>query len=131
WNPANSSNSNVAGLFDADGNMRSFDEWNAANGDPDAPANHNKGAYGELQAQAFMESNGWTRIDNGADGSHPVTAQGIDGIYRRTGPDGQTEVAVIEAKYNTARLGNTLDGRQMSHDWLTGANTGTNRIDSA
>src|SRR5690606_18435511 len=110
----------------------SFDEWDAAhNADSDAPLNQRKGEFGELHAQDYMESQGWTRIDDGADGSHNPNANGVDGIYSRERPDGTTEYAVIEAKYNTARLGDTLDGRQMSDGWIEGVNTENNRLEAA
>ena len=129
---AASPNPRVQTLVDADGNTLSFKDWDAAhNADSDVPLNHRKGEFGELHAQAYMEAQGWTRIDDGADGSHPTNANGVDGIYSRTDADGNTEFAVIEAKYNTARLGDTLDGRQMSGDWLEGANSRNNRLESA
>ncbi|UYO96680.1 hypothetical protein OED01_13890 [Microbacterium sp. M28] len=116
---AASPNPRVQTLVDADGNTLSFKDWDAAhNADSDVPLNHRKGEFGELHAQAYMEAQGWTRIDDGADGSHATNANGVDGIYSRTDADGNTEFAVIEAKYNTARLGDTLDGRQMSRPWI-------------
>lgn len=117
-------------LYGADGERLSFEDWDSQHSDGTG-SNSSKGEYGELRAQDYMESQGWTRIDAGADGSHNTNANGIDGIYVRERPDGTNEYAVIEAKYNTARLGNSVDGRQMSGDWLTGATSGTNRIDGA
>ncbi|MFT4220234.1 MAG: hypothetical protein QM611_06925 [Microbacterium sp.] len=125
--PHESPNPKVQTLFDADGNIRSFDDWNAAHGDPDAPLNHNKGEYGELRTQQYMESQGWTRVD----ASSHTAANGIDGVYTRDTPDGP-EYAVIEAKYNTARLDTGVGGiRQMSRDWLEGIGFHSYRLEYA
>ena len=43
--------------------------------------------------------------------------QGIDGVYYN--PNGHPPYIIAEAKYNTARLGNTVsDGKQMSRKWI-------------
>ena len=43
--------------------------------------------------------------------------QGIDGVYYN--PNGHPPYIISEAKYNTAKLGNTLsDGKQMSKQWI-------------
>ena len=43
--------------------------------------------------------------------------QGIDGVYYN--PNGHPPYIISEAKYNTAKLGNTLsDGKQMSELWV-------------
>ena len=43
--------------------------------------------------------------------------QGIDGVYYN--PNGHPPYIISEAKYNKAKLGNTLsDGKQMSEKWI-------------
>ena len=43
--------------------------------------------------------------------------RGIDGVYYN--PNGHPPYIIAEAKYNTARLGNTVsDGKQMSELWV-------------
>lgn len=55
-----------------------------------------------------------------------VGQQGIDDLYRVSRPD--VDFVVVEYKFGSSPLGRTLDGLQMSDTWLSGANTGTNRI---
>ena len=114
-----------------DGGAMSFDEWNATHGDPAANLSQNKGQFGEIRAEEYMRSQGFERIDDGADGSKNPNAPGVDGIYRREGADGQTEYVVGEAKYGSSDLGSTLDGRQMSQSWLNGDVTGIDRLGNA
>ncbi len=46
-------------------------------------------------------------------------AQGIDHIFLRIDKNGlPNDVIFAETKYNTSRLGNTRDGKQMSNPWL-------------
>ena len=46
--------------------------------------------------------------------------QGIDGVYYN--PEGTPQYIIAEAKYGSARLGNTIDGPQMSDSWINGSN---------
>ena len=52
-------------------------------------------------------------------------SSGIDGIFKnpQTG-----EFLIVESKFNTSTLSNTIDGKQMSDSWILGLNTGNNRI---
>lgn len=43
-------------------------------------------------------------------------------------PDSNIKYVIDEAKFGSSKLGNTKDKLQMSDDWLTGSNTGKNRI---
>ncbi|MCR5837693.1 MAG: hypothetical protein K6G88_14435 [Lachnospiraceae bacterium] len=45
--------------------------------------------------------------------------QGIDGVYYN--PEGTPQYIIAEAKYGSARLGNTIDGPQMSDSWINGS----------
>ena len=42
--------------------------------------------------------------------------QGIDGVYYN--PNGHPPYIISEAKYNTAKLGKTKDGKQMNKEWI-------------
>ena len=53
--------------------------------------------------------------------------QGIDGIYYNS--KGKPPYIIGEAKFNTAQLGNTLDGKQMSTTWILGSKSLQNAID--
>lgn len=98
------------------------------NGVIDLNANGNtirKGNYGEMVTDVDLSIHGYeplhqriTNIDN------PLNS-GIDGIFQnpQTG-----EFLIVESKFNTSTLGQTLDGKQMSDSWILGANSGTNRI---
>ena len=70
---------------------------------------------------AYFESQGYERIslDRVTDLNAP-NHQGIDGVYYN--PDGHPPYVIGEAKYGSSRLGNTLDGPQMSDDWIYGSN---------
>lgn len=84
--------------------------------------------FGEQQAQAYMEANGYMRVD---DGSKSPNAPGIDMVLRHD--DGH--FVVVEAKYGTSRLGTLSDGTpQMSDRWLTGpfsSRSGDTRVEAA
>ena len=83
--------------------------------------NIQKGNYGEMKMDAYFESQGYERIslDRVTDLNAP-NHQGIDGVYYN--PDGHPPYVIGEAKYGNSRLGNTLDGPQMSDDWIYGSN---------
>ncbi|MDQ1215383.1 hypothetical protein [Microbacterium arborescens] len=87
-----------------------------------------RASFGESQAQAFLEARGYARVDDA--GKHP-NAPGIDMILQHI--DGHT--LIVEAKYNTSRLGVLADGTpQMSEAWLTdafGSAAGRTRIHAA
>ena len=55
-----------------------------------------------------------------------VGETGIDDLYRVSRPN--VDYVVVEYKFGSSKLGQTLDGTQMSDSWLTGANTGASRI---
>lgn len=83
--------------------------------------NIQKGNYGEIKMDAYFESQGYERIslDRVTDLNAP-NHQGIDGVYYN--PNGHPPYVIGEAKYGSSRLGNTLDGPQMSDDWIYGSN---------
>ncbi|MBF4634831.1 hypothetical protein ITJ38_10500 [Agreia pratensis] len=83
--------------------------------------NIEKSEFGEAQSDAYMLAKGYERIDipHGT-----VSHNGIDAIYQS--PDGH--FVIVEAKFGTSGIKDSLDGRQMSDSWLTGEKTGFNRI---
>ena len=91
------------------------------NGEIPLSYNIQKGNYGEIKMDAYFESQGYERIslDRVTDLNAP-NHQGIDGVYYN--PDGHPPYVIGEAKYGSSRLGNTLDGPQMSDDWIYGSN---------
>lgn len=90
-------------------------------------SNAQKGNYGEMKMDQYFESQGYQRISG-----DPVTDlnakghQGIDGVYYN--PNGNPKYIVGEAKYNTSKLGNTADGKQMSTDWINGSDRLENAV---
>lgn len=76
-----------------------------------------KGNYGEMKMDDFFESQGYKRIstDRVTD-LNGTTHQGIDGVYYN--PDGHPPFIIGEAKYGSSRLSDTLDGKQMSDNWV-------------
>ena len=61
-------------------------------------------------------------------GPNDKIVKGIDGLYENMNPDSNIKYVIDEAKFGSSKLGNTKDNLQMSDDWLTGSNTGKNRI---
>ena len=79
--------------------------------------NLQKGNYGEMKMDDFFESKGYERIsmDRVTDLDSP-THHGIDGVYYN--PDGHPPYIIGEAKYGSSKLCSTLDGKQMSDNWI-------------
>jgi len=78
--------------------------------------NHKKAAAGEYNAHQHMLEKGYTPVGK-TDGKYKPGETGIDGIYYHPNPP--PDFVITEAKYNTARLGKTKTGKQMSNDWVT------------
>jgi hypothetical protein len=74
-----------------------------------------------------MKEMGYERIDKG--GEYKPGRNGIDGVYRNPSPP--PDYVIMEAKYNTAKLGDTIDGKQMSDSWVNGEKTGFDRLRDA
>ena len=55
-----------------------------------------------------------------------IGQQGIDDLYKVKRPD--VDYLLVEYKFGTSRLGNTVDGVQMSDGWLQGTVSNYNRI---
>ena len=82
-----------------------------------------KGNYGEMKVDQDLNNKGYENISNDrvSDLNTP-TGPGIDGVYvnKTTG-----ETYIVEVKYGQSQLGDTLDGKQMSSEWID------NRLDQA
>lgn len=83
--------------------------------------NKQKGNYGEMKVDKYFEELGYERISlDRVTGLDDPIHQGIDGVYYN--PEGTPQYIIAEAKYGSARLGNTADGPQMSDLWIKGSN---------
>ena len=80
--------------------------------------NHQKAAIGERTAHDKMVADGYEPLGN-TNGTYSPGQTGIDGVYRHPNPP--PDYVITEAKYGTARLGNTADGTQMSDSWVMGS----------
>ena len=71
-----------------------------------------------LGLQSYYRQFGYERISKDmVTGLDDAGRQGIDGVYYN--PNGHPPYIISEAKYNKAKLGNTLsDGKQMSEKWI-------------
>ncbi len=96
-------------------------------GELDLKNNMQKGNYGEMKMDIDYKARGYERISlDKVSGLDDVTHQGIDGVYYN--PNGQPPYIIGEAKYGTSKLGNTLDGKQMSDGWVNGSDRLSNAV---
>ncbi|MBC8753922.1 hypothetical protein H2O64_04520 [Kordia sp. YSTF-M3] len=84
-----------------------------------------KGNYGEMYTDVELTSLGYEPLHIRVTDIDQPLNQGIDGVFKnpKTG-----EYLIVESKYNTSTLGNTLDGKQMSDGWIQGTTTGNSRL---
>lgn len=77
-----------------------------------------KGNYGEMKTDQDLRNRGFERISKTivTDIDSPGH-QGTDGIYKNQNPDGVPKYIIVDAKYGTAQLSDTMDGKQMSSEW--------------
>lgn len=74
-----------------------------------------------MKMDKYFEKLGYERISlDRVTGLDDPIHQGIDGVYYN--PEGTPQYIIAEAKYGSARLGNTADGPQMSDLWIKGSN---------
>lgn len=85
---------------------------------PSLKTNHQKAAFGEKTAHDKMVADGYQPLGN-TNGTYRPGQTGIDGVYKHPKPP--PRYVITEAKYGTARLGKTADGKQMSNEWLMGS----------
>ncbi|MGK9182159.1 hypothetical protein KXS12_07880 [Priestia filamentosa] len=96
------------------------------NGEVALKTTKRKGNYGEMKMDDFFESQTYTRIsDDRVLTLDQKIVKGIDGVYENLSPP--PKYVIAEAKYNTSRLSNTKDGKQMSESWVDGSR----RLESA
>lgn len=76
-----------------------------------------KGNYGEMKTDQDLREKGYERISKDiVTDLNDIGHQGIDGVYYN--PDGIPQYLIVDAKYGTAQLADTLDGKQMSENWI-------------
>lgn len=75
-----------------------------------------KGNYGEMKVDQDLRGKGYERISKDmVTDVKAIGHQGIDGVY--CNPNGTPKYLIVDAKYGTAQLADTLDGKQMSENW--------------
>ncbi|WP_461204575.1 hypothetical protein [Clostridium sp. DL1XJH146] len=76
-----------------------------------------KGNYGEMKTDQDLLEKGYDRISNDRVTSLiDMGHQGIDGVYQNF--EGRPQYLVVDAKYGSAQLSDTHDGKQMSDNWI-------------
>jgi hypothetical protein len=91
---------------------------------PALTSNSEKGVYGEHISDAYMLAQGHTKLNDGGLITPPppggtARGNGLDGVWKHGNPP--PDYIITEAKYDTSRLGTTLDGKQMSNGWILGS----------
>ena len=84
-----------------------------------------KGVYGEHVSDTYMRAQGHVKLNDGGRLTPPppggtARGNGLDGVWRHASPP--PDYVITEAKYGTAQLAMTQDGRQMSDGWIRGSN---------
>lgn len=75
-----------------------------------------KGNYAEMKVDRDLASKGYERISKeSVTDLKTNTGPGIDGVFTNA-ETGKT--LITETKFNKSELGNTLDGKQMSSNWI-------------
>ena len=72
-----------------------------------------KGNLCEMMMDQYYISKGYTPLHKQVTSLEDKGHQGIDGVYEKDG-----KYVIVDAKYGTARLGETKHGRQMSEEWI-------------
>lgn len=86
------------------------------NGEENLDSTLEKGNYGEMKVDQDLREKGYERISKDmVTDVKAIGHQGIDGVY--CNPDGSPKYLIVDAKYGTAQLADTLDGKQMSDNW--------------
>lgn len=86
-------------------------------GETSLDSTQEKGNYGEMKTDQDLREKGCERLSNDmvTDIDNPGH-QGIDGVYYN--PDGHPQYIIVDAKYGSAQLSETSDGKQMSDNWI-------------
>lgn len=78
--------------------------------------NFYRGEIGEHVMHAVVEKGGWHFTESRLGKGGP---QGLDGLYVKYDRNGNpSKVMITDAKYGSSKLGMTLDGKQMSRQWI-------------
>ena len=90
---------------------------------PKNMTNAQKGVFGEHVSDIHMHNQGHSKLNGTLTNvdDAPI-GNGIDGVWKKNPPPG---FIITETKYGSSRLGDTLDGKQMSDKWIN------NRLDKA
>lgn len=87
------------------------------NGNRSLETNAEKGNYGEMKVDQDLRKKGYERISKDmVTNIDQDGRQGIDGVYYN--PEGEPQYVIVDAKYGTAQLGDTVDGKQMCQKWI-------------
>ena len=76
-----------------------------------------KGNYGEMYTDVELTSLGYEPLHTRITNIDQPLNHGIDGVFKNPNTG---EYFIVESKYNTSGLKNTLDGKQMSDGWING-----------
>lgn len=80
---------------------------------------HQKATFGEKTARDKMVNDGYQPLGN-TNGTYKPGETGINGAYKHPNPP--PDYVITEDKYNTEKLENTADRKQMSDGWITESN---------
>lgn len=84
--------------------------------------NEELGNLGEMMMDQYYISQGYKPLNKnrvtGLDDKKEGFKTGIDGVYEKTNADGTKSYVIADAKYNTSQLADTMDGKQMSDNWI-------------
>lgn len=87
------------------------------NGEIEPKDTQEKGNFGEIMTDIHMRVSGYERISKDiVAGLKDAGHQGIDGIYYN--PEGHPPYVIVDAKFGSAQLSETADGKQMSAEWI-------------
>lgn len=80
--------------------------------------NAEKGNLCEMMMDQYYISKGYKPLHDRVISLNHPGHKGIDGVYEKQNPDGTKEFVIADAKYDSATLGVTADGRQLSDTWI-------------
>ena len=76
-----------------------------------------KGNYGEMKTDIDLLEKDYERISlERVTDLEETSHRGIDGVYYN--PEGEPQYIIVDAKFGTAQLSETADGKQMSEAWI-------------
>lgn len=76
-----------------------------------------KGNFGEMVTDVELKGLGYDRVSLDAVTSlNDITHKGIDGVYFND--NGKSQYLIVDSKYGSAQLSDTMDGKQMSDSWI-------------